>query len=87
MRHQKTQLILIGTIIFLHQQIEVYINLRRLWLSPRALFWPTLIPIGIWCIGEMVKIKKRVDAEDDPELAILYNCVQFLELEEDTVLP
>jgi len=78
MRHQRAQLILIGAIIFLHYQIEIYVNLGHLWISPRALFWPTLIPCALWCIGEMVKMKWRVDQEADPELARFFECANFL---------
>jgi len=76
MRHQRAQLILVGAIIFLHYQIEIYVNLGHLWISPRALFWPTLIPLGLHCIGEMVKIKRQVDFEDS--LAVYLQCTNFL---------
>jgi len=83
MRYQRAQLILIGAIIFLHYQIEIYVNLGHLWISPRALFWPTLIPLALYCVGEMVKIKRKVDREDDPELASFFMCANFLAQEID----
>ena len=76
MRHQRAQLLLVGAIIFLHYQIEVYVNLGHLWISPRALFWPTLIPLGLYCIGEMIKIKRQMDREE--ELDIYLQCSHFL---------
>jgi len=82
-RYQRLQLILVGAIIFLHYQLEVYINLGHLWISPRALFWPTLIPLGLYCVGEMVKMKRVVDREDDPELALFFECANFLTQEPD----
>jgi len=76
MRHQRAQLILVGAIIFLHYQIEIYVNLGHLWISPRALFWPTLIPCALYCIGEMVKLKRQVDFEDS--LSVYLQCTNFL---------
>jgi len=83
MRYQRTQLILIGAIIFIHTQLFSFINFGTLWLNPRSLLWPTLIPSALYCVGEMVKMKRVVDREDDPELTLFFECANFLTQEID----
>ena len=76
MRRQKHQLFLIGLIVFIHNQIVALVNMGKLWLNPRVLLWPVMVPCCVWFLGELVKIKKQVDYEDD--LYPYYLCNVFL---------
>ena len=78
MRHQKTQLILLGVVVLIHTQLVAIINTGYPWLNIRSLLWPTLVPCCVWTLGEMVKLKRKVDREDDPELASYFMCANFL---------
>lgn len=83
MRYQRTQLILIGVIIFIHTQLFSFINFGTLWLNIRSLLFPTLIPSTLYVVGELVRMKRRVDREDDPELILFFECANFLTQEID----